>query len=431
MSTGQTGFSDLENAEALETHIGVANLLKGPQGVYRFDGSVFCRMSSPELRAVALQVLSGREKRVQAARLTGMVTVFESLNYDPELQFELGDPNILALEDGYYEPTLFGWNRAKPNRALQRRIKIPAKYVDSVPVAFEQFLADVLCDEQGEPYPDAARIKTLIYQMLGYILVSHARFEKLFFLVGPGANGKSVLCKVAKAMVGSSNCSAVQLDQLNNTFQRSHLDGKLLNLITELDQQAQIDDGALKAVVSGEVMTVEEKFQSPREIEPFATLLVATNHMPRLRDFSDGVYRRAIVIPLRRQFLGAEADPTLLERLVGELDAITSRAMDALLGLIQNRGQFSTSPTTDAALQTWRHDNDQIARFREENLIDDLGKSATQAQAYTRYQVWRQRSGIKGEIGERQFGTRLEAVGVRRARRAEGQILLDVSLAEC
>lgn len=428
MSAAQTGFSDLENAEALETHIGVTNLLKGPQGIFQFDGTVYRRLSDEEVRAQALHVLSQREKRVQASRLAGMTSVFAILKYDPDLKFELGDPNVLPLDDGYYEPNQTSWSRNKPDRALRRRIKIPARYIGTVPVEFEKFIDSILCDEQGVPYPDASAVKQLIYEMLGYILVSHTKFEKFFVLVGPGGNGKSVLCKLAKAMVGAKNCSAVQLDQLNNTFQRSHLDGKLLNLITELDQQAQIDDGALKAVVSGEVMTVEEKFQSPREIEPFATLLIATNHMPRLRDYSDGVYRRAIVIPLRRQFLGADADPTLLDRLVGELDAVTSRAMDALLGLINNGGQFSTSSTTDAALRSWRNDNDQIARFREDCLVDDPGETVTQASAYTRYKAWRFDTHVKGEVGERQFGNRLEAAGVRRARRADGQTLLDVSL---
>lgn len=428
MSMAQTGSSDLENAEALEAQIGVANLLKGPQGVYLFDGSVFRRMSEDEVRAHALNVLSSREKRVQASRLSGMTSVFSVLHYERDLEFELGDPNILVLNDGYYEPTPTGWTRNKPDRALRRRNKLPGRYVSTAPVEFEKFLDSILCDDRGVPYPDAKAIKKLIYEMLGYILASHANYEKCFFLVGPGANGKSVLCRLAKAMVGAGNCSAVQLSQLNNTFQRSHLDGKLLNLITELDQQAQIDDGALKAIVSGEVMTVEEKFQNPREIEPFATLLIATNHMPRLRDYSDGVYRRATVIPLRRQFLGCDADPMLFSKLVSELDAITSRAMDALMGLIQRGGQFSKSPTTEAALIAWRHDNDQIARFIEDCFVDDTGETVTQANAYFRYQNWRHASNVKGEVGERQFGNRLEAAGVRRVRRTEGQTLLNVSL---
>lgn len=428
MSAAHKGFSDLENAIALEKHIGVDNLLKGPQGIYRFDGLVFRRMNKAETSALALQVLSGREPRVQAARLKGMVNVFESLNYDPDLQFELGNPNVLVLNDGYYEPSSSGWTRKKPNRQDRRRVRVPAKYVSTTPVRFEKFLDEILCESDGSAYQDAKAMKGLIYEMLGYILVTHTNFEKCFFLVGPGGNGKSVLCNVAKAMVGARNCSGVQLDQLNNIFQRSHLDGKLLNLVTELDQQAQIADGVLKAVVSGEVMTVEEKFQPPREIEPFATLLVATNHLPRLRDFSDGVYRRVIIIPLRRKFFGADADTMLWNKLVGELDAITSRAMDALLRLIQNGGQFSTSPTTKAALRAWRYDNDQVARFLEDNLKNDPGKTVMQSKAYSRYQNWRLTSGIKGELGERQFGNRLEAAGVRRARRAEGRILLDVSL---
>jgi len=91
---------------------------------------------------------------------------------------------------------------------------------------------------------------------------------------------------------------------------RSNLEGKLLNLVTELNQNAELEDGMLKAIVSGEMMSVEKKFQDVREIEPFAKHIILTNHMPRIRDYSDGLFRRVTIIPLSRQFLGNAADPT-------------------------------------------------------------------------------------------------------------------------
>lgn len=65
------------------------------------------------------------------------------------------------------------------------------------------------------------------------------------------------------------------------------------------------------------MMSVERKFQPVREIEPFAKHIILTNHLPRISDYSDGLFRRVSIIPLQRQFLGASADPLLINKLTG------------------------------------------------------------------------------------------------------------------
>ena len=130
-------------------------------------------------------------------------------------------------------------------------------------------------------------------------------------------------------MVGRANTASIQPAQMGSVFQRSNFEGKLLNLVIELNRKEELQDGLLKAIVSGEMMSVERKFQPVREIEPFAKHIIQTNRLLRISDYSGGLSRRVSIIPLQRQFLGASADPLLINKLTGELDAITSRALDA------------------------------------------------------------------------------------------------------
>lgn len=116
---------------------------------------------------------------------------------------------------------------------------------------------------------------------------------------------------ITKAMVGRHHTASVQPNQMGSVFQRSNLEGKLLNLVTELNQNAELEDGMLKAIVSGEMMSVEKKHQDVREIEPFAKHIILTKHMPRIRDYSDGLFRRVSIIPLERQFLGSSCHSNL------------------------------------------------------------------------------------------------------------------------
>ena len=119
-------------------------------------------------------------------------------------------------------------------------------------------------------------------------------------------------------------------------------------------------------------MSVEHKFQDPREIEPFAKHIILTNHMPRIRDYSDGLFRRVSIIKLLRKFDGNARDPNLSEKLKSEIDAITSRALDALGRLIDNGGQFTKPQSSEAAKAIWRADNNHVEQFLAEWFMKTL-----------------------------------------------------------
>lgn len=423
--------TDLDNAKALEAHIGSANLLKGPPGIYKFDGLIWQPLGDGELKAIALQVLEQLPTPANANAHTNMVKVFKSRNWLPNVEFDLGDPNLLVLADGYYEFKSGQWSKIKPQKGLHRRIKLAFSYTSREPVEFEKFLDSILCDASGEPLEDAAELKKLIYEMIGYALVGHAKWEKFFILHGPGANGKSILTDVVRHVVGPENAASVQLSQMANTFQRSHIDGKLVNLLTELEENEAVAAGQLKALASGDTMTVEKKHQDPREMTPFATVIAATNHLPYIKDHSDGTSRRAVVIPLMRQFLGDEQDTGLKDRLIAQRNAIGSRAMQALGRLIANGGRFTSCATTEQALAEWLGTNDTIRQFVDDCLEASPQETVTQQDAHAEYLKWHTREGKRGQaVSERNFGQRLQAAGVTTTRRKNGHVLRDMRLKE-
>ena len=422
-------LDDLELAKLIEDHFGIENLKKYPSGVWFFDGSIWRLFSDAKLKADATYVLSQNLDKVKDSRVRASINILKANHFEEDEQFELGDPNMIALKDGYYQYDGNRWLKLPPDRNLMRRVQITAKYVDDQPVAFNKFLDDILCDADGNKRTDAAELRQLIWEMLGFCLTTHTKYEQCFILCGAGANGKSVLGAIAKAMVGRHHTASVQPNQMGSVFQRSNLEGKLLNLVTELNQNAELEDGMLKAIVSGEMMSVEKKFQDVREIEPFAKHIILTNHMPRIRDYSDGLFRRVSIIPLERQFMGSDADPHLLEKLTGELDAITSRALDALGHLINRKGKFTRPSSSVAALREWKLENNHLADFVAERLYEDPQGSLGVQAAYDAYVAWFASKGLRGAFGPRQFSNRVEVLlRTRKKRVAAGYIFVGVSL---
>lgn len=142
---------------------------------------------------------------------------------------------------------------------------------------FELFLKEIFeGDADGE-------IKAqVLLEMMGYTFLSHCKYEKFIILVGNGANGKSVLLSVLTALIGAAFVSAVTPSQFGNRFQLAHLAGKMANIVTEISEGSDIEDGRLKAIVSGEVITAEHKHKPPFEFRPYATCWFGTNRY-RLR----------------------------------------------------------------------------------------------------------------------------------------------------
>ena len=333
------------------------------------------------------------------------------------------------MEDGYRAYSAGAWTKIEADRELRRRICLPASYTEARPEQFDKFLRDILCDAESKPLTDHKALTELIWEMLGYCLATHTRYERCFILCGPGANGKSVLGAIAKAMVGRANTASVQPSQMNSVFQRSNLEGKLLNLVTELNQKEELQDGLLKAIVSGEMMSVERKFQPVREIEPFAKHIILTNHLPRISDYSDGLFRRVSIIPLQRQFLGASADPLLINKLTGELDAITSRALDALGRLIDRNGNFTEPPICAAAKDTWRSDNNHIMQYLAERVYEAPSANVSVHAMYEDYRNWFASTGLRGQLGRKQFANRVEAADIAKSsRRSQGYFFMNVNL---
>ena len=124
-----------------------------------------------------------------------------------------------------------------------------------------------------------------------------------------------MLLSLLQALCGNNNVAAVQPSKFGSPFQRAFLDQKLANVITEIGQGDVIADAELKAITSGEPSTVEHKYGQPFLMQPFSTCWFGTNHMPRTKDFSEALFRRAVIITFNRVFAPHEQDPELKDRL--------------------------------------------------------------------------------------------------------------------
>ena len=113
----------------------------------------------------------------------------------------------------------------------------------------------------------------------------------------------------------------------------------------------------------------------------------------------------------------------------GELDAITSRALDALGRLIDQNGNFTEPQICTAAKSAWRSDNNHIMQYLAERVYEVPRGSVSVQVMYEDYRNWFASTGLRGQLGRKQFANRVEAAGVTKSsRRSQGYFFENVSL---
>ena len=242
---------------------------------------------------------------------------------------------------------------------------------------------------------------------MGLSLTTITRFEKYLLLVGEGSNGKSVLLKTLKNMIGKKNVAAVGPDQFDNRFQIAYLYGKLVNLVPEIKEGFQINDAKIKAIVSAEEMTAEEKFKDPFTFRPCCKLWIAANHLPHTRDVSHAFFRRPVIIEFNRVFDGDYCDRRLSASLEEEIPGIINLAISGLVSLLRD-GDITEPPSSLTAKKDWQKEVDQVEQFLDERCVLEPGAKCACAELFGEYIKWADSVGVRMTFSQNKLSRRLK-----------------------
>lgn len=410
-------------ANGIISDIGHENILHAEQFVWRWsDAGVWRKLEEREIKQLVQNTISERVD-ITANVVGGVTDVLKSAIYRPRHEFNVGDPEVINCINGelvFHE--LVGWVLEPHKREHYRTTQIPVAFDETATAPrFEKFLDEVFRDD-----PDKSEKRRALLEMMGYTLMSHARHEKFIMLIGAGANGKSVLLSVLEALLGRENVAGVQPSNFNHSFQRAHLHMKLANIVTELKQGEVIADAELKAITSGEPGTVEHKFKNPFVMRPFSTCWFGTNHMPHTRDFSDALFRRAVIITFNRVFPKDEQNPRLKDDLVEELPGILNMAITAYSNALISG--FTTPASSEKAKREWQLEADQVAQFVEDQCLRHRGSEITAQRLFEDYKVWAELQGVNRPVAQKTFRDRLTRLGFGSRRTSQSRFVTGLKL---
>lgn len=164
--------------------------------------------------------------------------------------------------------------------------------------SFDKYLETTFVKEDGSPDPEL--VDFMISSLAFYI--SPINYEPFsLFLLGSGANGKSVFLDLLINLIGDEFMSALTMETLSSRFGMAGLIGKRLNCVSE-DQSKYINPGRVKALISQEIVEVEKKYSDISKCRFTAKHIFSSNKEIKFEDVDRATTRRIAVVKFNRTF---------------------------------------------------------------------------------------------------------------------------------
>ena len=272
-----------------------------------------------------------------------------------------------------------------------------------------------------------------VQEIVGLAAIGKVYIEALVIAYGEGRNGKSTFWNTIARVLGtySGNMSADTLTvgcKRNVKPELAEAKGKRMIIAAELEEGMRLNTSNVKQLCSTDEIYAEKKYKAPFSYVPTHTLVLYTNHLPRVGAIDQGTWRRLIVIPFNAKIEG-KADiknySDFLFKMAG--GAVLQWIIEGAKRVISNDYKIVQPKVVRDAIQKYKENNDWLSHFLDDccEVGDDFeAKSGEFYNAYRSYCL---------QMGEytrstTDFYSALESTGVVRKRTRTGVIIYGLKL---
>ena len=256
--------------------------------------------------------------------------------------------------------------------------------------AWARFIEDITNGDE--------RRANLLQEIAGYVLFPDNSLQKCFFLMGDGANGKSVFLDVLMSVFGEKSVSTVEMSELVDHFRRIYLAEALLNISSETKSDVRGAEAIFKKSVVGDLINGCYKGKDFINFRPRAKMISACNEFFKSRDTTMGFMRRICFVRFPVKFVDEprapnerKADKELAGRLLKELPGIFNWAYTGYKVLRENRAFTVTNDEAEMMSEFTQVVNPVSVFIEEAELTGDISRS----DLYKKYKEWCEEMGHK------------------------------------
>ena len=188
---------------------------------------------------------------------------------------------------------------------------------------------------------------------------NHTR-EKMAILYGEGNNGKGTFQTMLINLIGIENISTLTPHEFSGEFKLEMLQGKVCNIGDDISNKYLDDMSNLMSIVTGDPVAVNRKGKSVITARFKLFNLFSANKLPKVRNKSQGTYRRLLIVPFNADFNGQVQDRRIKDEYLKN-STILEYILYTTLHL--DFEKFSNPRATERMLEEYKEDNDYIYSF--------------------------------------------------------------------
>lgn len=278
-----------------------------------------------------------------------------------------------------------------------------------------------------------AELIEYVQQTVGLAAIGKVYQEALIIAYGEGSNGKSTFWNAIARVLGSYS-GTISADALTVGCKRNvkpemaELKGKRLVIAAELEEGVRLNTSIVKQLCSTDEVSAEKKYKDPFKFIPTHTLVLYTNHLPRVGANDDGTWRRLIVIPFNAKIKGNSHIKNYADYLVEKAGgAILTWIIEGAQKAITANFKLTVPQVVEDAVSRYREGNDWLSIFIEDCCEVDKTYIQKSGELYQEYRAYCTRNG-EFTRSTSEFYTALEIAGFSRKKTKVGNVIMGLQL---
>lgn len=323
-----------------------------------------------------------------------------------------------------------------PDGLEGRRDHSPEDYITKITVAGPG-------DQGKELWLDAldkifCKDKSLIdyvQQIVGMAAVGRVYMEAMIIAYGEGSNGKSTFWNTIARVLGtySGNMSADALTvgcKRNVKPELAEVKGKRLIIAAELEEGMRLNTSVIKQLCSTDEIFAEKKYKDPFSFTPSHTLVLYTNHLPKVGAMDSGIWRRLIVIPFNAKITGGNDQKNYADYLVeNAAPFVMAWIIEGAEKAIGQNFHIPAPACVKEAINKYKSDNDWLAHFLNDCCERGDGYEVGSGKFYSEYRAYCARVGDFTR-STTEFYNAVEQAGFKRVKKKHSMWILGLRLLE-
>lgn len=300
-------------------------------------------------------------------KLTKLKDITEDLRANTRFECYYRPEHLIAVGNGLFNTKTKKLEPFNPKHFITA--KVNTKYnenaienyeaIKNTYFDYDEWLNSIACNDE--------EVVTLLWQIKNEALNPNKTRRKIAIMLGSGTNGKSTFRQMIINLIGDVNVSVSTPHELQSRFGLFSLEGKICNYGDEVGTKPLDEMDKLKSISSGESVNYERKSKDVRSYDFKTLLLFNSNEMPVIKDKSEAVLNRLLIIPFKANFTG-KADKSIKdEKLKNKivLEYILYKALHL------DFDKFIVPKVVQQELEKYKSENDSVYSYMLQYIDND------------------------------------------------------------